>query len=126
MRSSVMLRFAKKSGTAKSGNEPRRTGVHAGPMLIKAYRIESRSHGSIDFQPVLMGIVHFREGVARGHLFQLERVAVNLVMDHSPFSHDVMRGAETWEAESTNVDDELLGAPSFEDPLKNYRIWLSH
>jgi hypothetical protein len=97
-----------------------------GPMLIKAYHIESRRHGSIDFQPVLMGIVHLKEGVARGQLCQLERVAVNLVMDHSPFSHDVMRGAETWEAESTNVDDELLGVPSFEDPLKNYRIWLNH
>jgi hypothetical protein len=41
-------------------------------------------------------------------------VAVNLVMDHSPFSHDVTRGAETWDAESTNVDDELLGVPFFE------------
>ena len=121
-----MLRFAKKSGTAKSGNEPRRTGVHAGPMLIKAYRIESRRHGSIDCQPVLMGIVHFTEGVDQDQLFEQERVAVNLVMDHSPFSHDVKRGAETWDAESTNVDDELLGVPSFEDPLKNYRIWLSH
>jgi hypothetical protein len=54
MRSSVMLRFAKKSGTAKSGNERRRTDVNAGPMLIKAYRIESRRHGSIHCQPVLM------------------------------------------------------------------------
>jgi hypothetical protein len=63
-----------------------------GPMLIKAYHIESRRHGSIDFQPVLMGIVHLKEGVARGQLCQLERVAVNLVMDHSPFSHDVMQG----------------------------------
>ena len=93
-----------------------------GPMLIKAYHIES----PIDFQPVLMGIVHLKEGVARGQLCQLERVAVNLVMDHSPFSHDVMQGAETWDAESTNVDDELLGIPAFEDPLKNYRIWLNH
>jgi hypothetical protein len=125
-RTAVILRFAKKSGTAKSGNEPRRTGVHAGPMLIKAYRIESRRHGSIDCQPVLMGIVHFTEGIDQDQLFEQERVAVNLVMDHSPFSHDVKRGAETWDAESTNVDDELLGAPSFEDPLKNYRIWLSH
>ena len=64
----------------------------AWPMLIKAYRIESRRHGSIDFQPVLMGIVHLKEGVAGGQLCQLERVAVNLVMDHSPFSHDVMQG----------------------------------
>ena len=98
----------------------------ARPMLIKAYRIESRRHGSIDFQPVLMGIVHFTEGIAKGQLFEQERVAVNLVIDHSPFSHDVMRGAETWEAESTNVDDKLLGIPAFEDTLKNYRIWLSH
>jgi hypothetical protein len=37
-----------------------------------------------------------------------------------------MQGAETWDAESTNVDDELLGIPAFEDPLKNYRIWLNH
>ena len=80
----------------------------ARPMLIKAYRIESRRHGSIDFQPVLMGIVHFTEGIAKGQLFEQERVAVNLVMDHSPFSRDIMRGAETWEAESTNVDANCL------------------
>jgi hypothetical protein len=36
------------------------TGVNAMPMLIKAYRIESRRHGSIDCQPVLMGILHLR------------------------------------------------------------------
>ena len=73
-----------------------------------------------------MGIVHFTEGIDQDQLFEQERVAVNLVMDHSPFSHDVMQGAETWDAESTNVDDELLGIPAFEDPLKNYRIWLNH
>jgi hypothetical protein len=78
------------------------TGVNARPMLIKAYRIESRRHGSIDCQPVLMGILHFTENIAQGQLFEQERVAVNLVVDHSPFSHDVMRGAETWDAESTN------------------------
>jgi hypothetical protein len=89
--------------------------VNAGPMLIKAYRIESRRHGSIDCQPVLMGIVHFTEGIAQGQLFEQERVAENLVMDHCPFSHDVRRGAETWDAESTNVDDALLGVPSFEE-----------
>jgi hypothetical protein len=65
-------------------------------MLIKAYRIESRRHGSIDCQPVLMGIVHFTEGIDQDQLFEQERVAVNLVMDHSPFSHDVKRGAETY------------------------------
>ncbi len=73
MRSSVMLRFAKKSGTAKSGNERRRAGVNARPMLIKAYHIESRRHGSIDCQPVLMGIVHFTEGIAQGQLFEQEK-----------------------------------------------------
>jgi hypothetical protein len=73
-----------------------------------------------------MGIVHFTEGIAQGRLFEQERVAVNLVIDHSPFSHDVMRGAETWEAESTNVDDKLLGIAAFEDSLKNYRIRLNH
>jgi hypothetical protein len=93
----------------------------AGPILIKAYRIESRRHGSIDCQPVFLGIVHFRESVARGQLFRLERVAVNLVLDHSPFSHDVMRGLRPGKR-NRNVDDELLGVPSFEDPLKNYRI----
>jgi hypothetical protein len=74
----------------------------------------------------IVHIVHFTEGIAQGQLFEQERVAVNLVIDHSPFSHDVMRGAETWEAESTNVDDKLLGIPAFEDPLKNYRIRLNH
>src|ERR1700730_18073273 len=33
-------------------------------------------------------------------------------LQHFPFSHDVMRGPETWDAESTNVDDELLEVPS--------------
>jgi hypothetical protein len=56
--------------------------------------------------------------------WQRESEAVNLLMDHSPFTHDPMRGADTWDAELIVVDDQSLEAPSFDDAPKGYRIWL--
>jgi hypothetical protein len=97
-------------------------------MLIKAYRVESRRHGSIAFEPpepVLIGIVQFTGGIDEGsEEWQRESEAVNLLMDHSPFAHDPMRGADTWDAALIVVDDESLEAPSFDDAPKGYRIWL--
>jgi hypothetical protein len=97
-------------------------------MLIKAYRVESRRHGSIAFEPpepASIGIVQFTGGIDEGREeWQRESEAVNLLMDHSPFAHDPMRGADTWDAELIVVDDESLEAPSFDDAPKGYRIWL--
>jgi hypothetical protein len=97
-------------------------------MLIKAYRVESRRHGSIAFdppEPALIGIVQFTGSFDEGREeWQRESVAVNLLIDHSPLAHDPMRGADTWDAELIVVDDQSLKAPFFDDALKGYRIWL--
>ena len=102
-----------------SASDPRKEDCLS-PMLIKAYRVESRRHGSIAFEPpepVLIGIVQFTGGIDEGREeeWQRESEAVNLLMNHSPFAHDPMRGADTWDAELIVVDDESLEAPSFDD-----------
>jgi hypothetical protein len=97
-------------------------------MLIKAYRVESRPHGSIAFdppEPVLIGKVQFTGGIYGGmEESQLEIDAIELLANYSPLARDPVLGLETWEVVSIGIDDESLGTPSFQDISQGYRLWL--
>ena len=99
-------------------------------MLIKAYRVESRPHGSIAFdpaEPVLIGKVQFTGGIYGGmEESQLEIDAIELLANHCPLARDPILGLETWEVDLIGIDDESLGIPAFEDVSQGFRLWLQH
>jgi hypothetical protein len=83
-------------------------------MLIQAYRVESRRHGSIDFEPpepVLIGIVQFTPGIVQREI------------EFEP-NAEAIRVLATWKAELISIDDDHLGTPFVENATEGYRIWL--
>ena len=83
-------------------------------MLIQAYRVESRRHGSIGFEPpepVLIGIVQFTPGIVQREI------------EFEP-NAEAIRVLATWKAELISIDDDHLGTPFVENATEGYRIWL--
>jgi hypothetical protein len=96
-------------------------------MLIQAYRVESRRHGSIDFEPepVPIGVVQFTPGIVQREIeFEPDTEAIKVLAKHNLAAHHQAIGISTWKAELIRVDDDSLGAPFVENATEGYRIWL--
>jgi hypothetical protein len=94
-------------------------------MLIQAYRVESRRHGSIGFEPpepVPIGIVQFTPAIVQREIeFEPDTEAVRILAKHSQATYHQAIGISTWKAELISVDDDLLGTPFFENATEGYR-----
>src|SRR6266403_2696139 len=97
-------------------------------MLIQAYRVESRRHGSIGCkppEPVPIGIVQFTPGIVQREIeFEPDTEAVRVLAKHNLTAHHQAIGIDTWKAELISIDDDLLGTPFVENATEGYRIWL--
>jgi hypothetical protein len=96
-------------------------------MLIQAYRVESRRHGSIDFEPkpVLIGTVQFTPGIVQREIeFEPDAEAIKVLAKHNLAAHHKTVGIDTWKVELTSLDDDSLGTPFVENATEGYRIWL--
>jgi hypothetical protein len=90
-------------------------------MLIQAYRVESRRHGSIDFhpRPKLIGMVQF---TGRDEQDRDEEAAIEILRGFSTLANHPALGFGTWKAELTSVDDDSLGRPFVENRARGYRL----
>ena len=97
-------------------------------MLIQAYRVESRRHGSIGFEPpepVLIGIVQFTPGIVQREIeFEPDTEAIRVLAKHTLTAHHQAIGISTWKAKLISIDDDHLGTPFIENATEGYRIWL--
>jgi len=95
-------------------------------MLIQAYRVESRRHGSIGFEPPEpIGIVHFTQGIVQREIeFEPDTEAIKVLSKHNLAAHHQAIDISTWKVELISLDDDLLGTPFVENATEGYRIWL--
>ena len=95
-------------------------------MLIQAYRVESRRHGSIGLEPPEpIGIVQFTPGIVQREIeFEPNAEAIRVLAKHTLTAHHQAIGISTWKAKLISIDDDHLGTPFIENATEGYRIWL--